>query len=362
MVAGGLAFESCLSRWIDIDIDATPRSTPFVYAVHKDTMVGLDRLARHFAACCALDREIRAASGLRYLGRDEPAGFRQLDRTALAAILDPAEFIGAFHTTECAIDPRPVAERLRAAVLAEPRITFHGGCRVERVARLNRGGFTVYFTRDEARREGPYDQVVNALWDGRLTVDRTMGIKPSQNWIFRHKFGNRVTVKLGTDDLPSVTMILGPFGDIVNFGSAGMYLSWYPFGMVASTRDEQPPPGWTDLNASVRLQVFERSFTKWSTFCPKLRDLTFSRDQIDPSSGVIFAWGESDIDDPRSKLHLRDDIGIRSVDGYHSVNTGKYTMVPYFAVNTAARVLGVPTVGRALDSPARLPRVAATTV
>jgi hypothetical protein len=29
------------------------------------------------------------------------------------------------------------------------------------------------------------------------------------------------------------------------------------------------------------------------------------------------------------------------VDGYHSVNTGKYTMVPYLGLRAAERVLGV---------------------
>jgi hypothetical protein len=292
---------------------------------------------------------VQSASGLRYLGRDEPASFRALDREQLESILDPTHFVGAFETTERAIDPRPIAERLRAAVLTEPRISFHGGCRVDSVARLHRHGFDVCFTQGAAQRSGPYDQVVNALWDGRLAIDRTLGIAPGRNWIFRHKFGNRVSVALRASDLPSVTMVLGPFGDIVNFGSAGFYLSWYPSGMVATSRDVQPAPGWSHLDDAARMEVFARSFDTWSTYCPKLRDLAFSSTQVDPSSGTIFAWGDTDIDDPHSVLHMRDEIGIQSISGYHSVNSGKYTMVPYYALNAAARVLGHDVVTRGLS-------------
>ena len=56
---------------------------------------------------------------------------------------------------------------------------------------------------------------------------------------------------------------------------------------------------------------------------------------------MIFAWGESDISDPHSKLHDRYQIGVHSVDRYHSVNTGKYTLVPYFGLKAAERVLGI---------------------
>jgi len=263
-----------------------------------------------------------------------------MGRDEIAGILNPAQLIAAFETSERAIDPRRVAGALRAALLAEPRVSFRGGCRVDHVARLRPGGFAVSFTHDGPRRDGPYDQVVNALWDGRLAIDRTLGIMPNQPWMFRHKFGNRVRVALSASDLPSITMVLGPFGDIVNFGSAGFYLSWYPCGMVATTRDLQPPQGWLDLDDKSRMQVFERSFKQWAAFCPKLRDLTFPCGAVDPSSGVIFAWGETDVDDPDSQLHMRDGIGVQSIDGYHSVNSGKYTMVPYFALQAATRVLG----------------------
>ena len=51
----------------------------------------------------------------------------------------------------------------------------------------------------------------------------------------------------------------------------------------------------------------------------------------DVSAGVIFSWGQSDIDDPQSELHERWDVGIHATDGYFSIDTGKLTCAPLFA-------------------------------
>ena len=36
-----------------------------------------------------------------------------------------------------------------------------------------------------------YDHVVNALWDGRLAVDATLGIRPKRPWLYRFRYGVR---------------------------------------------------------------------------------------------------------------------------------------------------------------------------
>src|SRR5581483_3517720 len=105
--------------------------------------------------------------------------------------------------------------RLRSAVLAEPSVRFRGDSHVSGLERDTRGRFHVVL--DDGSKEGPYDQVINALWSGRLAIDRQMGLDPSRRWIYRHKFGSRISVALTPQQLPSVTMVLGPFADIVNF-------------------------------------------------------------------------------------------------------------------------------------------------
>ena len=340
MARGALSFTACLSRWIDVGPDSLNFSTPFTYAVHRDTLVDIDGIRAHFAACCAIFGAMQAASGLRYLERDEPARFVELDRRETEQTFDPDVITAAFSTSEHSVDPRIIAHRLRAAVLAEPRVTFLGGARVVDVGRRN-GGYDVAFDDGSVQKAGPYDRVVNALWEGRLAIDQRMGIVPDQRWLHRHKFGNRVRIALGPSDLPSVTIVLGPFGDVVNFGANGFFLSWYPSGMVASSHEFEPPLDWNELDASARHAVFDRSLQRWLSICPKLNRIAFDRDAVDPASGAIFAWGDSDIGDPDSKLHDRYDIGVHSADGYHSVNTGKYTMVPYLGLKAAERVLGL---------------------
>jgi glycine/D-amino acid oxidase-like deaminating enzyme len=340
MARGALTFTACLSRWIDVGPDSLNFSTPFMYAVHRDTQVDVARLRVHFAACCSIFAEMQAASGLRYLGRDEPAHFSPLDRREIEQAFDPQVITAAFITSEYSIDPRVIAHRLGAALLAEPRVSFIGGARVVDVARRN-GGYQVAYDDGSAQMAGPYDHVVNALWEGRLAIDQRLGLAPEQSWIHRHKFGNRVGVALGRSDLPSVTIVLGPFGDVVNFGANGFFLSWYPSGMVASSHALEPPRDWNELSAPTRHEIFERSLERWLGICPKLNDVTFDRAAVDPASGAIFAWGDSDIGDPASKLHDRYEIGIHSVDRYHSINTGKYTMVPYLGLKTAERVLSL---------------------
>jgi hypothetical protein len=48
-------------------------------------------------------------------------------------------------------------------------------------------------------------------------------------------------------------------------------------------------------------------------------------------AGIIAAWGTTDIDDPRSALHERHEIGVHDHDGWFSVDTGKLTTAPLFA-------------------------------
>lgn len=339
MALGALTFRECLRRWIDADA-AIAKSTPFIYALHKQTMLPRQKVIDHFTACSHIFDVVKSATGLSYLGDQAPCGFEELNAASIGESLNASSFETAFQTTELAVDPHLVAESLRSAVTAEPRIHYFGETFVENVARRGDGKYEV-FAENSGReiKQGPYDQIVNALWDGRLKVDHSVGLTPPHSWSHRHKFGNRILIPLSHKDLPSVTVILGPFGDIVNFGDRGFFLSWYPVGMVSMTRALAPPRDWTEFSREERMKVFESSLSRWKTLCPLLDCLDYSEDAIDPASGVIFAWGDTDIDDSESRLHSRFEIGVHSVGGYHSVNTGKYTIAPFMAIQTAQRVL-----------------------
>jgi hypothetical protein len=341
MAVGALNFRRLLSRWIDVDA-AFSLSTPFVYAVLEGSMLGVDRIRAHFDACLRVFGVEQRATGFDYLGSHEPPGYRQLDRGEVAGLMAADRVAAAFETTERGVDPRPVADALAAALTRAPRVALVLDAEVQRVQRRSDGRFMVSYTDPEPRTAGPYDQVINALWESRLAIDRGMGLEPSARWSHRHKFGNRVLVPLRPADVPSITCVVGPYGDIVNYGSRGLFLSWYPTGMVSMTCDILPPPGWDAIGRAERLGVFRRSLVAWLALCPRLGDLLYDDSAIDPASGMIFAWGDTDIDRFDSRLHQRHDVGVRSADGYHSVNTGKYTFVPLMALRAANRVLGLP--------------------
>jgi hypothetical protein len=56
---------------------------------------------------------------------------------------------------------------------------------------------------------------------------------------------------------------------------------------------------------------------------------------------VIYALGTTDVDDASSELHARSAIGLQSRGRYHSLDTGKYTLVPYWGKRVADRVEGI---------------------
>jgi hypothetical protein len=341
MIRGALSFASLLDRWIGFDADTFTVSTPFYYGVHAGTMVSVAALKAHYASCKQLFAEAQAAHGGTYLGLDRSIAVDELDRTELGRLVSPEHFIALFRTSERAVDPRGVAVRLRAAALEHPRIQFVGQARVTAVSRPAQGGLAVTFRRDGHVQTERYDQVANTLWHGRLEIDGIMGLRPPHPWMYRYKFANRVFVPLAADAIPSVTCVLGPFGDIVNYRDQGLFLSWYPTGMIATSTALRPPDWDGEIPLERRHDVFKRSHAAWLDRCPLLHSVRFDEKDVDPAGGVIFAWGETDVDDENSQLHERFNVGVHSVDGYHSVNTGKYTLSPFMGFKTAERILGL---------------------
>jgi hypothetical protein len=132
--------------------------------------------------------------------------------------------------------------------------------------------------------------------------------------------------------------VQGPFGDIVNFGASGLFVSWYPIGRTGMSSAEVPPDWHGSYTREQRRDVFERSLAEWRRRCPQLRGLGLQDAPVDANGGLIYALGDSDVDDRTSRLHDRFEIGIQSRGRYHTVDTGKYTLVPWWGVRVADRV------------------------
>jgi hypothetical protein len=184
----------------------------------------------------------------------------------------------------------------------------------------------------EGAERDTYDHVVNALWDGRLAIDATLGLRPSRPWMHRFKYGLRFYPPPDTRPLPTVALLLGPFGDLVVYGQGLVYLSWYPTCLDAVSQEVDPPARPAVLAEPRRARVAAETLQAMAEIIIPLRDLSpASLRECTVQGGVIFAWGHTDIDDPASELHRRYEIGVTSNGRYHSVDPGKLTMAPYFA-------------------------------
>jgi hypothetical protein len=137
-------------------------------------------------------------------------------------------------------------------------------------------------------------------------------------------------------------VVLGAFGDVVQYADGDIFFSWYPFGRREMVAGLRPPPRWSDgPDEQDAADVRARSFAVLRALVPALG-------QVGPESlaaaivypGIIYARGTTDIHDPGSGLHERHAIGVRSSGTYHSLDTGKYTTAPYFARGLAQRITG----------------------
>src|SRR5688572_31520465 len=221
MLEGATTFAPLLDRWIGFD-DRQVLSTPFYYAVHRGSMVEVDRLRAHYAGCKRVLDEMHAARGATYLGMERTLHVEQMTQSAMEQLISGDYFEAMFRTNERAVDPRTLATLLRAAIRGNPRIRFTARARVSDVAWLDRGAIAVTFEKDGQCYVEEYDQVANTLWHGRLSIDARIGLQPEIPWMHRYKFANRVHVPLGPG-IPSITCVLGPFGDIVNYGANGLF-------------------------------------------------------------------------------------------------------------------------------------------
>ena len=341
MVLGAVHFASCLQRWIDLPMDDALLSTPFYYAVHKGTMVGTDELERHYGRCRQLLEDACSSTGLSYLGVDRTLIAERVSTSEMDSLVGSDYFLSVFRTSERAVNPRIIASRLRQAVQANANISFIGNARISGADWGGTDRIKIAFRRDGAEYADTYDRVANTLWHGRLEIDKTLGISPPQRWIYRYKLGGWLNLPVNRAAIPSLTLVLGPYGDVVNFGSQGLYFSWYPTGMIGTSFELKPPDTLGALTEIERSEILRRSFDEMQKRCPRLATLAYSEEVVQGAGGVIFAWGQSDIDEGNSRLHTRYEIGIHSSGNYHSVNTGKYTMAPYLGWKTAERILGV---------------------
>ena len=166
--------------------------------------------------------------------------------------------------------------------------------------------------------------------------DRQLGLAPPLDLLHRLKY--RVIVRLPPElrGAPSVSMVLGRYGDVVVRRDGTAYLSWYPSALRGWSHDIDPPRDWdAPCRGEVPPELAREIAAGVLTGIGSWYSGMSSSEAIQVDAGAIVAIGRSDVDDAASALHDRTCIGVASHDGYHSVETGKLTTAPMFAVAAA---------------------------
>ena len=337
MARGAAAFAPLLRRWLGKSLDLVPLSEPFCYAVHAQSLLTVESVEAHLQACQRIWIEQGAAADA-YFGIDAAAPISRLSPDELSELYDPSQVQAVFRTPEISVDPAVLSTAIDDRVAGEPSIARVFGVEVKAV-RFVGEEMLVDYEADGARHAQAYDHVVNALWEGRLLIDRSAGLPVPAPWLFRLKYHLRLTDEAMREGVASTTMVLGAFGDIVNFGGGELLLTWYPAGRRAVTA-AIAPPNWPSVpEAGLCHELRGEIPAGLAAGVPALRKLTpLTLAAARVGGGPIFALGAEDIDDPASQLHERYAIGVRSLGRYHSIDTGKLTTAPLFAKMVVERI------------------------
>jgi glycine/D-amino acid oxidase-like deaminating enzyme len=341
MIRGALAFAPFLERYLGTCPQSIPTSSPAAYVVHRDSQQPPEQVRHYFNRVHDLIEEASQAGGGPYFGMDLAMRPRRWAAAERERCFNSEIAVDAVDTCEVAINPVQVAQLLRQRIAATPRIETRLGVHVLNVVDEESGIRVLGDCAGDLINER-FDHVVNALWDGRLALNKVAGLATERPWLHRLKYGVSFRIPKEADRPVSATFVLGPFGEVVGYGGGLTYLTWYPHCMRAISQALTPPDWPTYPPEPVRSRIIAGTLAAMANIVPVLRHLhpeTLPEALV--KGGTIVAWGETDIDDRQSELHRRYDIGVSSKGRFHSVDPGKLTMAPFFADDCAGRIYGL---------------------
>jgi len=332
MLRSSLAFAGLIEKWLKARLDwVSLMSHPFVYVIAHDSMVSPETLFANYEKLQIAYQAAVGNEGSDYFGTRPTALWQEIPTNTLPWIQE--EFAAkAVETAEVALDLVAFRRLMRSALNQSRKVEKLYNHTVESIMRTS-AGFRVEGVHVDGfawTREAHI--VVNCLWEGRLALDHQMGVIPRRKWVYRLKYRLLGELSSNLAGLPSLTMVLGPYGDIVVYPSEQAYISWYPACMRGWSTTLVPPPAWEsvckgDADSKLTLPIVQETLAAFGCIVPGI--LSSKIEAVD--AGIICSWGESDISDPESELHERFDIGVQSYDGYYSIDTGKFTCAPFFA-------------------------------
>jgi glycine/D-amino acid oxidase-like deaminating enzyme len=335
VLPGSLAFRRLLEECTGRSIDSMTTGEGDIYLCHRESVVSPDE---HWQYLQAVDALVRSQAGTGdYLVELSAARSQRLSPASLACLTDAAEIVAGFRTPERSVSTTRVAALLEQAVEAEDAITLAMNRRVTSVVPAGKGSGSWAVTTQAGELDG-FDGVVNALWQGRLAIDRTVGLAAPTS--FSNRYRRALFIRTSEPlDIPSALVSVGPFGDIKNFGGVEFYISWYPAGLAAYSTEIEPPPV-PELSAPERAELIDEVFERLGALLPRIKRIRDVTESIRVEGGWVYAAGQGQLSDRNSSLHYRSEFDIQQIGSYFSIDTGKYCTAPWLAKRVAERICG----------------------
>jgi hypothetical protein len=328
ILPGGLAFKPLVEELIGCSLGQATTSADDIYLCHIKSVVEPDAMQGYFEKVANIVREHPEAG--RYFVDVSDCRIERLSARELNSLCYRPDIVAGFRIPERSVSTTWVADRFIEALSAERLIEQTMETRVTGIRPATAVGMDGrWFVETPEGARGPFDFVINSLWEGRLAVDVTAGLRPIGEW--SHRF--RLSLFVRTNDVvdvPSVVIATGPFGDVKNYNGRDFYLSWYPKGLIAENSEIMPPePPLLDETSQreIRCSILE----KLEELLPSVSLLRDRLEQATLAGGWVFAAGRGSLSDKHATLHRRFAFGIRRMGSYISVDTGKYSTAPWLA-------------------------------
>lgn len=365
MIRGSLSFCRIIKKLTGHNVNELYPSQPFHYYIPIDSQLDLDAINNHFSDVEEAIHKITLKTGDHFLGRRHERYFEKNPSETHARIFSPSLTLGSFKTEECSVSTVALANILIEAVKKQTNIFFIGDTKVISASKLAGGDVQIELIKGQKSFVKTYDCVANCLWDDKLRIDRTAGVRDDSPCILRYKATISVSAPtVRKDSIPSATGILGSYGDVVNHDNGMYYISWYPLCKLAQSVDDDGRrlhemvhkcpvsrnikkalsnyPSISSFVSSITHRGFIKdNIREMAKYIPSVANLLNSENHYKLGGGVILARGSTDIDDPNSYLHKRSEVGPVAHGSYITIDTGKYCTAPLFSLEAADMITGI---------------------
>lgn len=335
-LSGSLSFRPLVEQLLESSIEPTIGQRSDIFLCHRDSVVDVQSQWAYLQAVDKLVGEHPDAAN--YLLDSRHCQSSKIATKEIGNLTNHEDIIGGFNVPEHSVSTNTIADMFVNALNNEPRINQVMNCRVTSVCSTNSHGHESWKIVDSTGESGNFDILINALWEGKLAIDKSAGLELPFEWSHRYRRALFIqTSKLL--DVPSTIITTGAFGDIKNYDGHEFYLSWYPSGLSAYGTGICPP-AVPRLDSTERDQLVSKIFSNLADYLPKVRRIQKYLDTCRLEGGWVFAAGRGELSSPKSTLHRRDEFGISQLGGYFSVDTGKYGSAPWLAKRLADLITG----------------------